>query len=403
MLKVIHSCTTWLSQTETWLFTQVKHLPLERIESHVACSRTMNLDQFRVPNLHSLGGPRSAAYVWEAGFRRLGLLRASPFLIHLVSKLDARIVHSHFGPTAWANLPTLRRVDAQHVVTFYGFDVNQLPSSEPKWRRRYAAMFKEVAAVLCEGPYMGRSIMKLGCPEDKIRVHHLGVETHRIKYQPRQWKPGAPLKVLVVGRFVEKKGIPYAVAALGKVRPELPVEVTIIGDAGPDPASQREKKRIISAIADQGLSSVTRMLGLRSHAEVFQEAYNHHVLLAPSVTASDGDCEGGAPVSLIELAASGMPVVSTSHCDIPGIIKSGTTGYLARERDVEALAEHLLALGRAHSGWTAMLDASRKHVEQEFDAIRQASRLADIYVELAGQKSTTNVRHKAHTLDRAEQ
>ncbi len=51
----------------------------------------------------------------------------------------------------------------------------------------------------------------------------------------------------------------------------------------------------------------------------------HHLFLSPSVTAPDGDSEGGAPVSIIEAAATGMPVVSTTHCDIPQAVDDGVT------------------------------------------------------------------------------
>jgi colanic acid/amylovoran biosynthesis glycosyltransferase len=118
-----------------------------------------------------------------------------------------------------------------------------------------------------------------------------------------------------------------------------------------------------------------------------EEARRHHVFLSPSVTASDGDTEGGAPVSLIEMSASGMMVVSTVHGDIPGVIQHGRTGWLAPERDVEALVEHLMWIV-AHPGeWRAMQTAGRAHMEAEFDARRQGERLAAIYRELSAARA----------------
>jgi len=75
------------------------------------------------------------------------------------------------------------------------------------------------------------------------------------------------------------------------------------------------------------------MLGFQPHAILFEEAYKNHIFLSPSVTALDGDTEGGAPVTIIEMAATGMPIISTKHCDIPEVIKDGVTGFLANERD----------------------------------------------------------------------
>ena len=51
--KLIHSSTTWLPQTQTWMYNQVKQLQQLGVEAHVVCERTKNLDQFAVENIHS--------------------------------------------------------------------------------------------------------------------------------------------------------------------------------------------------------------------------------------------------------------------------------------------------------------------------------------------------------------
>ncbi len=59
----------------------------------------------------------------------------------------------------------------------------------------------------------------------------------------------------------------------------------------------------------------------------------------PVATLKDMDCEGGAPVVLLDAQATGMPVISTTHCDIPDEVVHGETGLLSPEKDVGALAE----------------------------------------------------------------
>ena len=119
-----------------------------------------------------------------------------------------------------------------------------------------------------------------------------------------------------------------------------------------------------------------------------EEARRHHVFLSPSVTASDGDTEGGAPVSLIEMSASGMMIVSTTHCDIPGVILDGKTGLLAPERDVDGLVERLQWIVAHPEQWMEMQRAGRAHIEAEFDARRQGERLGEIYRDLAVRAGT---------------
>jgi len=92
------------------------------------------------------------------------------------------------------------------------------------------------------------------------------------------------------------------------------------------------------------MEQLVRMLGYQSYKMLFEEVYMHHIFLSPSVTAKDGDAEGGAPVTIIEMAASEIPIISTKHCDIPGVILDGKTGLLAEKRDVDGLYERLLWL-----------------------------------------------------------
>jgi colanic acid/amylovoran biosynthesis glycosyltransferase len=379
---VVQSVQRWLPQTETWLYTQVMSLPAD-IESHVACTRTENADQFPYPRVHALMDLPRWQHVWDRAMRRLRVRNHLRFLYEVARRTRAQVLHSHFGFVGWRDLGVSRGLGIAHVVTFYGIDVLFYPTMDPRWRARYRDMFAEVDAVLCEGPYMGRSIVALGCPPEKMRVHHLGIDLSLIPFEPRVWTPGEPLRVLLSGSFREKKGFPYALEALARLQRSVPLEITIIGDQHGEPRTIREKEKILEAIERGELSGCTRLLGYQPYRRVMEEARRHHVFLSPSVTAADGDTEGGAPVSLIEMSASGMMIVSTTHCDIPGVILDGKTGLLAPERDVDALVAHLEWIVEHRERWPEMQQAGRAHMEAEFDASRQGERLAAIYRSIA--------------------
>lgn len=231
---------------------------------------------------------------------------------------------------------------------------------------------------------MANCIVDLGCPREKVKVHHLGVDVDGLGYKPRSWERGQKLRVLIAGAFREKKGIPYALEALGRLRDTVPLEATIVGDADAEPRSQQEKSRILDVIKRFKLESVVRRLGFQPHGRLLAEAYSHHVFLSPSVTASDGDTEGGAPVGIIEMAATGMPVVATTHCDIPEVIQDGQTGLLAQERDVEGLGGKIVWLLDNPEKWKGLTDRARGHVEKEYNAKIQGKRLSRIYTEILG-------------------
>lgn len=393
-LVVLHSVPRWLPQTETWLYTQVRFLPAS-VESHVACERTENLDQFPFANIHCMGEEPAWRRLRDRALRRLRIRNHLGYQDGAARRSRARLMHSHFGFTGWRDLAVARRHGLAHVVTFYGADVQFYPRRNPIWRERYRAMFARVDRVLCEGPHMGRQIVALGCPEAKICVHHLGIDLSLIPFEPRVWASGEPLRVLLSGSFREKKGLPLAVEALGRIKNEVALEITIIGDATSEARSIREKERILAAIAHHNLGAKTRLLGYRPYADVMAEARRHHVFLSPSVTAQDGDTEGGAPVSLIEMSASGMMVTSSTHCDIPGVILDGRTGFLAPERDVDALGANLRRIVAQPSAWAAMQRAGRAHIEAEFDARRQGERLAAIYHEVVAKRTSAAPRAMA--------
>jgi colanic acid/amylovoran biosynthesis glycosyltransferase len=365
------------------MFNQVRFLP-ENIEAHVVCDTTDNLDQFGLPRIHSLSAESRWRKSVDYRLRRCGARRHSGFLVRQARSAGARILHSHFGDIGWRDLGAARAAGARHVVSFYGYDASYLPVREPEWRDRYRELFARVDRVLCEGPHMGRSVASLGCPAEKVRVHHLGVRLDDIPFVPRVLEPGEPLRVLVAASFQEKKGIAYAVEALGRLSGETPVDLTIVGDANEEERSLAEKGRILDAIGRYGMKDRTRLAGYLPHAALFEEAFRHHVFLSPSVTAGDGDTEGGAPVTLIEMAATGMPVVTTRHCDIPEIVRHGETGLLAPERDAGALAVHLRWLVAHPAEWERIARTARLQLEAEYDAGRQGERLAVIYREMAG-------------------
>ncbi len=226
---------------------------------------------------------------------------------------------------------------------------------------------------------MASRIVELGCPEKKVKVQHLGVNVNNLAFKPRQWKVGEPFKVLIAASIREKKGIPYAIEALGMLIKDVPVELTIIGDATRDRAHQSEKGKILSLLEQTGLKPVTRLLGYQSYSVLKEEAYKHHLFLQPSVTASSGDTEGGVPVTIIEMAATGIPIISTRHCDIPGVIIDNETGLLANERDAKGIYKHLCWFVENPHQWRPMLDKGRTHVNAEFNSQIQALRLSELY------------------------
>lgn len=374
---VIHYTPHWLPQTQTWLYNQIYHLNF-KLDNYICCVTTDNLDQFYIPNIHCLEDSSLWVQILDKCFRVLHLNQLWGFLLQTIVQKQGNILHSHFGNVGWANINVAKQANVKHVVSFYGYDVNFLPHRDERWIKRYHNLFAEVDLILCLGPNMVKHVKELGCPSHKIKVHHLGINLDTIAFKPRRWQPGEPIRILIAASFREKKGIPYALEALGLLQNEIDFEITIIGDATQEKRSKDEKKKILEIIEKNNLLPKIKMMGYQPHSILLKEAYTHHIFLSPSVTSNDGDTEG-TPITIIEMAASGMPVISTLHSDIPEIIQDGKTGLLAKERDIDGIIKHLRWLINNHEGWELILKASRNYIENEFDASIQANKLVKIY------------------------
>jgi colanic acid/amylovoran/stewartan biosynthesis glycosyltransferase WcaL/AmsK/CpsK len=370
----------WLPTSENWLHSLVLNTPAE-VENHVVCARAFNLDQFSVEHLHVTMPARWARFCARA--RGIGRFVRRSRSIGVLRGISPDVIHSHFGLNGWENVPLARRLDIPHIVSFYGFDVS-FPERHSNWRRRYREMFDQASAILCEGPHMTDRIIALGARPEQMRLFRLGIDFGRLPYRPRSWDGAGPLRVLIAGRFTEKKGMPYALAALARIASRVPLEIHLVGDADETIASKAEKARIDDAIERGGLVDRVFRHGMIPYGAFLELAGRCHIFLSPSVHAADGDTEGGAPVTIAEMAATGMPIVSTTHCDIPYAVGGSDNALLAPERDTDVLADLLLRLVEHPDSWRPMLDRARAHVERAYDAKLQGKHLAQVYAEVVG-------------------
>jgi colanic acid/amylovoran biosynthesis glycosyltransferase len=362
----------WLPWGGAWISNQVDGA-LDQVEPSVVCDTSENLDQFPIDNLY-VGG---RLLLVDRVLRRTALQRHRSNLAEVVRTNHIQVIHSHFAQTGWQNARFARRVGVSHVVSCYGEDMTKVPIQSRRWRRRYAETFESIDAMLCEGPFMGETVERLGCPPEKILVHPLGIDLGRIPFRPRRPPADGPVRILMAAAFREKKGLPYAMHALGLLaRDGVPVEATLVGDMrrGDDPSV---KRAIIAALEEFGIGDRVTLTGVLPHTRLMELAYEHDIFLSPSVTAASGDAEGGAPVSVIEMAASGMPVIATTHCDIPFVLAAPNRELLVGERDPEGLADALRRL--LELDWEPLVAANRTQIEEQHDTRRQALELAAVY------------------------
>jgi len=374
MTTVAHFINPYLPLTQNWIYNQLRFNT--RCRNIVLCRTMENAEQFPLEHVFP-------AFPENSIHARLSMTLARALAHYppghyrsVINREKPQVLHGHFSWESWRNIGLIKQTRLPLLTTFYGLDVNKL-SQKRVWKKRYAELFSMGDLFSVEGNFMAQALAGLGCSPGKIRVVPLGVDIERIRSQSSA-KTGEGLNILFVGLEREKKGSLYAASAFSRIaRDDSRSVLHIVGNG-----------RFAGAV--KKILQTAGVLGqCRFHGYVPYDAYcrllgQMDILMAPSVTARDGDTEGGAPVVVIEAQAAGIPVVATRHCDIPNIVIDNETGLLCAERDVDALTENLRKLISDKKSREKMAAAARARAVAHFSIQRQVDQLNTLYLSLLG-------------------
>ena len=177
------------------------------------------------------------------------------------------------------------------------------------------------------------------------------------------------LRVLAVGRMVEKKGFDVLVDACARLgERDIDFEAAIVGQQGAHTAVIERR------IAGYGLGDRVRLPGPMGQAELLREYRRASTLCMPSRLLPDD--RDGIPNVLVEAMAAGTPVVASAVSGIPELVAHGVNGMLVPPEDPDALADALVRLHRDTALRARLSRAGRETVARRFDGVRQAEALA---------------------------
>lgn len=365
----------YLNLTETFIYQYLTNH--DRYEAFVCGLHSENLEKF----------PFERRYIFEElsrlnpAFWYYGVQQkfnvGKTYYGRVIEKYDPDVLHAHFGPTG-VNLAKYRTSERPLVTSFYGYDASKLVEQNESIREQYRRLFATGDLVLVEGPAMQEKLTDLGCPSSKVALQRIAIDASNIKPVIPTGEEG--VTVLMVGRYVEKKGIPDGIRAFAAALGHDPeAELRIVGgDAG------EYTQTDLQSLADEcGIADRVTFTGYLDHEAYIDEVRCCDILLAPSKTAESGDSEGGAPTVLLEAQASGKPIISTTHADIPYVVEDGSAGLLAEPGDVDTLAENLRRLSGdsdmlARMGKRGRADMLEKHdvsvlvasLEETYESVR---------------------------------
>ena len=274
--------------------------------------------------------------------------------------LKPDVVLCHFAPTGDLEISTraLGAHSAPVVTVVHGFDIaRKIFDRQPIYPRIRASG----DLILPISRRWSRALLDDGYAHEKVVLHHVGIRLDQAAPLRAPRAPDAPLRVLTVARFVEKKGIEYALRALARLKESTSISFryTLVGEGpllGP----------LKNLTQELGLCEQVTFTGPLNHEQVYARYASHDIFLLPSVTASDGDQEG-IPTVLMEAMAQGLVAVATDHSGIPELIDRGVSGVLVPERDEQAICDALIDLDQRRARWDELRLAARAKVADEFN------------------------------------
>jgi glycosyltransferase involved in cell wall biosynthesis len=247
-------------------------------------------------------------------------------------------------------------VGVPYSFSAHARDVRKVPSNVLGRRARGAAR-----VIACNDDVAGE--LRAAGAEVELVPH--GVDLGR--FAPRAEPSEGPLRVLAVGRLVEKKGFEVLLRALGEAA--VPFALEIVGD-GPLRAA------LASQAAVTGLTDRVRFAGALTHHAMPAAFAGANLVVVPSIRDAAGDRDG-LPNVVLEAMASARAVVASEIAAIPAAVRHRKTGLLVPPGDPNALRAAIERLARDRSLRANMGKAGRRVVERRFELATCTDRLLE--------------------------
>lgn len=177
-----------------------------------------------------------------------------------------------------------------------------------------------------------------------------------------------PLKLLCVGRLIERKGQHHLIEAVKRlVSDGFDVMLDLIGTGDAQSANEAQVTRL--ALVDR-----VRFLGYVPRDEIARHYAAAHVFVLPSFNE-------GMSVALLEAMASGLAVIVTPTGGTPELVEPEVNGLVFDWADINGLTAHLRRLAGDRAFARRMGEASRRRAS-EFSWELAAQRYGEILAQL---------------------
>ncbi len=277
------------------------------------------------------------------------------------------LLHAHWAVpntliALWAR--ALARSPAKVFTAFPGSDVAVI--TRLGWLgRQLVRIIGRSDYLSCDGADLAEDVVHAGMQAGRIDFVIYGVDENAIHFSEeerlrlRQRLAISPdqIVLLMIGRFVAKKGFETGFEALKHIAQAMPsIQMIVVGD-GP------LQSRYLEILQQDGTASRVRFVGTISTEELYKYYSACDVFLMPSRRLPSH----GLNVVVPEAMACGRPIVASNVGGNTIVVRPGVNGYLHDEGDAVQLARFTLALAADAALREEMGQASLRLVRERFN------------------------------------
>ena len=273
-------------------------------------------------------------------------------------------IHTHFA--------TLSKFPAAYMSAYYGVPFTLTAHAWDIYKRpigRYTTnLMRSADRIITISEYNRDWIRNQFTPDTPIDIVHAGI-------RPGKFTPTTgtePNRVVTIARFVEKKGLEYALDAIASVARQIPdIEYNLIG-------SGEQRDALVQKVQKLELEDTVTFLDDVCDQRLITELDQARCFLLPCVIAENGDRDG-IPVSIMEAMAMKTPPVSTTISGIPELVDHEQNGLLTDPGDADLIADAIITLLQNDSLYERYAQRGRETVRAEFNITTEAEKLETVF------------------------
>lgn len=251
---------------------------------------------------------------------------------------DAAIFHVQYGTNSGI-LSLLKKAGFKPslIVSFHGHDVFFPINGYITNNGYYDNLFNYGDLIVANTPYLAEIIAELGCPEEKLKIVPISVNTDFFYPKKTQRNDGV-FNLIIVGRLSIVKGHVYALEVVKKLKSEgFDIKLTIIGE-GP------ERENLENYINSNKLNDSIILVGAKSREEIRELLWQSDTFLFTSVSLHNGKSTETQGLATIEAMACGLPVVVFDSGGVKYTLENAISGFICNEYDTDCMASKVKML-----------------------------------------------------------